>query len=577
MKKLFCLILLCAQAQAATWYSSPSATAGSGSIGDPWRLGIALTNNSILPGDTLYLRGGTYSGNFRSTLSGVPTNYITVRSYTNEWAVITDGAFGGLANSVGPSGTSFIITNSFGWLVNQTVIVDNEQVLLWTLSNGTNWTVVRGWNGTIAATHCQGIPVIPRQSLLEQTGNNVLFRDFELTSVQSTNRVLGNNWYVSPGINLTPGSGNKVVNLIIHNVGHPAVGFWNQGTNSEISGCVFWGNGFYDTQVVPGDWIRGTAIYAQNITGNPVIKNNISFRNFTENMQAYGTAASTKGFRFINNITMMSPNGFGIGVWNAEVPMDDNAMWTNYHALDGQIWGYTSVSNRGMSSVGNVLVKSPVLFIKNHLTGVFTNNTFLFDRNISGVNEGMLGFQYLDTNSSAISFNIDRNTYYNTNGDAYVFSYRTKDVTALASDGSGRLKWIDGTNSWSAWTGYDTHSSWTQGWPTNYLKIDAFPTDYDTNIIHLVVVSTSGQTNAAWTPTWFMDGDRYTLRDAQDYFHPISTGVTYTTGPINLPLNLTNVASIYGSLTHYTNVHTNVRFPKLFNSFVISRTPLCGN
>jgi hypothetical protein len=101
--------------------------------------------------------------------------------------------------------------------------------------------------------------------------------------------------------------------------------------------------------------------------------------------------------------------------------------------------------------------------------------------------------------------------------------------------------------------------------------------DYDSTKHYVVVVSTSG-TNTAYlnlASLGYKAGDGYELRDAQNYFAVIAAA-TYTSGTLALPLNLTNVATINGTLTHYTNKHTNVKEPDLFNAFVLRRIPRLG-
>src|SRR5262245_9780810 len=96
--------------------------------------------------------------------------------------------------------------------------------------------------------------------------------------------------------------------------------------------------------------------------------------------------------------------------------------------------------------------------------------------------------------------------------------------------------------------------------------------DYDTNRHYLMVLCTSGITNASLdlSSLGYATGDGYELRDAQNYFSVIATA-RGASGPINLPLRLTNVASISGIVTHYANHHTNVKHPGLFNIFVLRR------
>ncbi len=76
---------------AGSHFVSPSGRAhAAGSADDPWDLGTALggADGQLPPGDTLWLRGGTYSGDFHSTLSGTSSAPIIVRQYPGERATI---------------------------------------------------------------------------------------------------------------------------------------------------------------------------------------------------------------------------------------------------------------------------------------------------------------------------------------------------------------------------------------------------------------------------------------------------------------------------------------------------------
>lgn len=65
---------------------------GDGSEARPWDLQTALNQPAaVQPGDTIWLRGGTYTGPFTSHLTGTADAPIVVRSAPGEWAVI-DGA-----------------------------------------------------------------------------------------------------------------------------------------------------------------------------------------------------------------------------------------------------------------------------------------------------------------------------------------------------------------------------------------------------------------------------------------------------------------------------------------------------
>src|SRR4051812_21803594 len=90
---LFALLALTsgnAAAQGRQFYASPSGSAGNdGSIARPFDLATALSSASpARGGDTIWLRGGTYIGNFISSLTGTTSAPIVVRQYPGERATI---------------------------------------------------------------------------------------------------------------------------------------------------------------------------------------------------------------------------------------------------------------------------------------------------------------------------------------------------------------------------------------------------------------------------------------------------------------------------------------------------------
>jgi hypothetical protein len=584
MKKIlftFLFISMALKASSWNWYAAPNALiTGDGSLQNPWPLFIALAQASaIKPGDTLYLRGGRYQGpGFISSLSGTSSNYVTVQSYANEWAVITDGAQGLLMTQLqatNPYATimNVLIQGSELWPAGVTINVDAEQIqLVARLGSLTNWQVARGWNGTSATNHSIATPALIRADFISHRGSFVNFRDLEITSTVLTNRVVNAAQYLGCGLDLSSaGKGNKAIQLIIHNVGHPGIGFWSQGDGGEINGCLFWGNGIYDNN---GVWTRGDGVYAQNQTGTVWLKNNISFRNFTLGLEGYGETGPVKGFRFDHNTCFMSPGTYApLSIASGSTSMTNNCMWTNF-VMGTIAAGYVSKTNADQNLVGNIIVNGG-LHAKEFISGIYSNNMVFFPPTSGDV--GLVRFEGQNTgNKTNLDFTWDNNTYYGFNTSLqwqHLWNFQTRDVRSVASDGSGNLKFEnDGTNSWKDWSGFDAHSSYSTNWPTNYLNIQAFPLDYDTNRQHVVVINTTAQTNASLTlgGLGYKTGDRFEIRDAQNYFKVINSGV-YDGGNVSLPLNLMEVAAISGSLVHYTNKHSNVDFPGLFNVFVLRR------
>ena len=87
---LLILITSATAAKAAEFYVATNASSsGTGTIGNPWTLQTALNQPSAVhPGDTIWLRGGTYAGHFTSHLTGTSSNPIKVRQYPGERARI---------------------------------------------------------------------------------------------------------------------------------------------------------------------------------------------------------------------------------------------------------------------------------------------------------------------------------------------------------------------------------------------------------------------------------------------------------------------------------------------------------
>jgi len=75
----------------ARFYAAPGGTpGGDGSRGRPWDLTTALggARGAVQPGDTIWLRGGVYTGRFDGALTGTSAAPIVVRQYPGERATI---------------------------------------------------------------------------------------------------------------------------------------------------------------------------------------------------------------------------------------------------------------------------------------------------------------------------------------------------------------------------------------------------------------------------------------------------------------------------------------------------------
>jgi hypothetical protein len=117
---VFLVILSGTRLHAADHYVSPNASSsGTGTIGSPWTLQTALDQPGALnPGDTVWLRGGTYTGHYVSHIDGTSSSPIKVRAYPGERPKL-NGNYGGNLPTLEIHGTytwywGFEIYNSSG-------------------------------------------------------------------------------------------------------------------------------------------------------------------------------------------------------------------------------------------------------------------------------------------------------------------------------------------------------------------------------------------------------------------------------------------------------------------------------
>ncbi len=221
---------------------------GQGTKDSPWDIVSALSGKQrIAPGDTLWLRHGTYVHPFQKAgvgflvhLAGTADAPIIVRAYPGEHVTIDGGL------SIQPPAT---------------------YVWIWDLEV------------TVSAPY----PRTPPQSRLAQD-------------------ILGRPW---GGVSIYSGTGCKYIDLVIHN-NSQGMGFWSGAKDSEVYGCVFYNNGnrYYEelrqAGVTPP---RGHDIYTQNETGTKVIADCIMTGGYDYTIHAYSAKrAHVDNYIFDGNI-----------------------------------------------------------------------------------------------------------------------------------------------------------------------------------------------------------------------------------------------------------------------------------
>jgi hypothetical protein len=234
------LCLLSTAAGAAEFYVSPGGLgSNTGTASSPWDLATALSQPAaVKPGDTIWLRGGTYRGTFTSRLTGTSSNPIVVRQYPGERATIDGGDSGG--NGI------LVISGAYTWYWGFEVMSSDLNRVS---------TQISSWPTDIARGEAIQI---------EQTTGS--------------------------------GVGTKFINLIVHDA-RQGFSFWKEAVDAEIYGCLIYNNGW-----IAPDRGHGHGIYTQNDTGTKKITDNIIFNQFGYGIHAYGSStASLNNFTIQGN------------------------------------------------------------------------------------------------------------------------------------------------------------------------------------------------------------------------------------------------------------------------------------
>ncbi len=432
-----------------------------------------------------------------------------------------------------------------------------------TYGSGGNMPFVSDLRGTEAA------PIIVRQADGERATINggiqgdgawTWFWGFEITNAGTQRRVesgVGTANARLSGLNMF-GRGLRAINLIVHNTGHPAIGFWNGlGDGAEVYGCIIFGNGIYDP-TFPGDGIRGNGTYAQNQGGDRLIGDNISFRNWTEGLDAHSSGSSwVNGFTFEGNAVF--DNALGGITTNTKDPANgmqrqrviDNFLY--YRATDNpktaaQFGYYNDVFNEDLVVRGNVFAMGSAddraFHVKLWKTATVTDNTIISAR--------YLGWHWTGSPGGEIA-TWNQNTYYWTAAAPKPFIFGPS--SSGVDNGETFLSFAE----WQA-RGYDGASTLTPGRPTGtwiYKRVNK----YDAKRAHVIIY------NWDLAPTVTLDlsdvlpaGARFELVDAQNYFAaPVVSG-RFDGGPVTVSMNLTAVTPILGEFSHWQNRHTAPEF-----------------
>jgi hypothetical protein len=557
------------------FYVAPNGSpSGTGSISSPWDLQTALNKpSSIVSGATIYLRGGTYSGKYVSSLTGTASTPITVKSFPGEWAIIDGYKTTTLSAAISSTSTTLTFVNALGINVQSSVWIDGECIQMGSKNGNTFTGCVRGFRDSTPASHSTtSTAIVGIEDALTINGSYTIYRDFEVMH-SDPNRVysgdvIGDHVLPYRGEGLAVyGHHTKFINLILHD-NREGIGFWHTATDSEIYGCIIFNNG-----IVDGVRGHGHGIYMQNQTGTKRIVDNLSFNNFATGMKGYGQDNYANGLYFEGNASFNngSPSavpsnqaGYNSGhrfvnlfVGTTTFPTNQVTVVNNYlyHSagtmseLGNLGLGYETSGNTNLVVQGNYVMGGHMaMTVDGWLDAQVTGNT-LYTTALpagSGATEVMASVH----TSAPQNHNWNNNTYFDMatqqNGVSYTFAFNS----ATNRFGNLRLAYTDSGSStnkgWKQWTGYDGSSSYSMSKPTGQ-KVVVRANQYEPGRAHIIVYN--------WSLTKKVDvdlssvlqpGQAYEIRNVQNYFAPPLLTGTYIGGSIQLPMNGLTVAAPIG-------------------------------
>ncbi|MEK7116901.1 MAG: peptidoglycan-binding protein [Patescibacteria group bacterium] len=569
------------------FYVSPSGTSsGDGSITSPWDLQTALNQPaSVQPGDTIWLRGGTYKGWYVSKLVGTSAQPIIVRSYPGEWAVLDWNVNITLVNAISETDTTITISDISQLNGNGFTIEDGtnyESIYVRGVGSNNSLSVIRGWSGYPAKAFPAGARVFTGQANLLALGQNTWFWDFEITNSYDKNRILTT---LDPrgdesnrlerrlgGIN-NRGQDVKFINLVIHDVGD-GVGTWEQSIgNSEFSGLIVYSNGW--TSPSRG---HGHGFYIQSNAGSVNLNDVISFNNHATGQKVFGYQGHGNNVSF-DGFTSFGNNEGNFFLGTGSYPM------TNIHVKNsyiysppvswgggGMTFGWSGTQNNDVEIKDNYIAgRKNGLAVEGWNSAVVTGNTIWVSGNPWG---GDIAFAKPNTGIPASAFTWNYNTYFDNNyvwenGKTYSFSYPGGPNTY----GGGQY---DYDLDWLRLTPFDKNSTYTQGTPGGVPpenKIFVRPNKYETGRANIIIYNWLKQSSVEVniSGTGLASGDRFEVRDVQNYFgSPVLTGI-YSGQPISIPMTGLAIYSPVGTLANMP-IHTAPEF----GAFVLIKTASGG-
>lgn len=476
--------------QGKSHFVSPTGSAsGSGTEESPWDLQTALNHPSgVKPGDTIWVKGGTYLGPFVSKLEGTAAAPIVVRNYNGE-RVILD-----LNRTTGNNLRGFRVEGQGAWFW-------GLELLDSSLERNTSE------DGSDPRS-------IPRErSAIMTYGDNI-----------------------------------KFINTMIHDLGD-GYGMWVQAENTELYGSISFNNGWNSPYRGHGHGFYTQNLNGTKVIRHHVSFNNFGTGGKAYGVQGQTTGYLFDGLIHFNNGSPSAllrnnpayrePNLLvgGEHYTSDRISVINSYFYEPAHTLGGsQGIGYLAKPNGRAVVRNNYFMGGPTGFGISHYSSAEVTDNVFFSRSREAArnsDELLLSIRPADGIGPS-AFTVDRNTYYDLtrrSGDIYAPFRFTGFKNAY---GSVALPWID----WQQKTGLDKQSTYKREAPSE-TTVHLQPNHYEKGRAHIVVYNWAGQDSVSvdLTSSGLSKGEEFEIYDVQNIFgDPVYQGM-YAGLPIELSLS----------------------------------------
>ena len=453
---------------------------GNGTLSNPWDLQTALSQSSerINGGDIIWLHGGIYNGNYKSTIaSTIKDKYITVSSYKNQKVIL-----------------------------NGNIEVKKNYVL-----------------------EVKGNRVIYKDFEITYLG------DFSRTKTDPHFRGV-------TGINHTRGEDCKFQNIVIHNIPGSGIGSWKNAGGSIIEDCIIYNNGYqgkrgHGVGIYVQNQSEKTRLLRNNIVFNNYYKGievwsatSGTKREFVKNVDIIDNIIFNNGIpsgKPWSNLIVASGDREGINVAK-NINIKNNVFYHNVDFKDHKNFGHGNSITLGYSRhalVEDISVENNIIIGRNNAVHLNHVKSLDFKGNI--VYTGYVHFK--TTTLPGLE-----------NGDVYLIdnAYHTRKVEGLRILNHKDYKLSD----WQKTFNHDITSEWKPLKDfeidplLNIEKLVTHPNEYNVALLD----KNGGDVSIDFGAFGIEKGTNFTIYDVENRRKVLKSGTLGDERKITIPMDLTN-------------------------------------